>query len=110
MAGFYRTPIDIGSAGEKAVVADLQAKGFVVTRWDTRGPGSTDIEALSQRGRILVQVKTSVWPSQPADLSPMEGASLRRRAGQLGAQAIHAKVVLGPIALETQAIGYVTVN
>lgn len=86
------TAYEIGFAGEKHVVAWLRANGYS-GNWDTRGPGSTDIEATGHE-HILVQVKSAVAPSVPAGLSGDELRNIKSRATRLGANAYLAQVTM----------------
>lgn len=87
-------PQDVGSAGEKAVVDELKSKGWIILRWDTNLPGSTDIEAQSGSKKILVQVKSAIAPNEPPVLSPQEESNIKSRATRIGAEAWEAKVWL----------------
>lgn len=88
------TATQIGQAGEGAVVAWLQSKGFTVTKWNTQAPGATDIEATTRTVSLLVQVKAAISPSEPASLSTDEAARITSRATQTGMQAWEARVQL----------------
>lgn len=87
-------PSDIGRAGEKAIVNYLKGKGWEITRWDTQAPGSTDIEACSGNKKLLVQVKSAIYPNQPASLSWEEEKNIKSRATRIGAEAWEARVLL----------------
>jgi hypothetical protein len=84
---------DIGRAGELLVVAWLANKGYS-TNIDTKGPGSTDIEARGTTASLLVQVKTAILPSLPDALSAVELRNITTRAARLGCQAWEARVQL----------------
>jgi len=87
--------VDIGQLGEEAVVTDLESKAYIGIKRNTRGPGSTDIEATNTHGRKqLFQVKTAVLPSVPDDLSSSEITAIISRAARIGASAYQAKVQL----------------
>lgn len=88
------TSVEIGKIGEKYVVDWLKSKRYIIVKWDTRAPGSTDIEAKHSTAHILVQVKTAVEPNKPADLSSQEIRNLKSRASKIGAIAFQAKVQL----------------
>jgi hypothetical protein len=83
-------PFEIGKAGERIVVKDLQAAHYSGD-WDTRAPGSTDIEAWGPT-HLLVQVKTGLYPNDPPSLSPSEERNIKARAARLNAEAWEAKV------------------
>lgn len=100
----------IGRAGEAAVVADLRRRGWRVVRWDTQGPGATDVEAVGGGRTILVQVKAAVWPSPVASMSPDDRASIRLRALFDGARAYEAAVTLWPYDLSPTDIRYTRLN
>src|SRR5260370_8714290 len=74
---------DIGAAGERLVADWLRARNFLASV-NTKGPGSTDIEAVGSRKAFLFQVKTAVWPSVPDTLSSSEESNIKPRARRLG--------------------------
>ncbi len=84
---------DVGQAGENHVARWLQSQGFTV-RQNTQLPGSTDIEAANSAKRLLVQVKSAVYPGAPATLSSDEVRNITSRAARIGAEAWVAQVVL----------------
>jgi hypothetical protein len=84
---------DIGNSGENIVNSWLLGKNYK-TNLDTRQPGATDIEAVGGSASLLVQVKTAVSPSTPADLSSDEARNIKSRESRLGYQAWQAKVVV----------------
>ena len=86
---------DIGPRGERHVVDWLKAEGYSIIKWNTQASGSTDIEAKSSSKRLLVQVKTAVYPTDPAQLSAEEEKTITTRAAKLGAQAWEARVQVG---------------
>ena len=88
------TPFEIGQAGERIVVQWLRSKGYIIDRWDTQSPGSTDIEAHHSQAHILVQVKSAVYPNDPPHLSSDEERNIKSRATRIGAQAYEARVQL----------------
>jgi hypothetical protein len=88
------TATDIGRAGEGHVVNWLKAEKYSV-KWNTQAPGSTYIEAQSSSKRLLVQVKTAVYPNNPDRLSAEEERAILSRAAKLGAQAWEASVQVG---------------
>lgn len=89
------TNLEIGMAGEKAVVDYLRdAKGFSNIIWDTTQSGASDIEAVGSKVRLLIQVKTSVHPDKPVQLSSEELSAIISRASAKVAQAWEARVVL----------------
>jgi len=87
------TQVEIGQAGEQIVNQWLRSNGYS-TNLDTRLPGSTDIEAKSTNTSLLVQVKSSVQPSQPASLSADEERNIKSRATKLRYEAWEARVQL----------------
>jgi Holliday junction resolvase-like predicted endonuclease len=84
--GPIQKPPDIGQVGEKAVAAWLRGNGYSVNQ-NTALPGSTDIEAVSQKASLLVQVKTAVYPNQPGQLDWEEVRNLKSRASNIGYEA-----------------------
>jgi Holliday junction resolvase-like predicted endonuclease len=88
------TEVEIGQAGEKIVVEWLKGKGYTIDVWDTQAPGSTDIEAHGTSAHLLVQVKSSVHPNEPASLSSDEERNIKSRATRIGAIAWEARVKL----------------
>jgi hypothetical protein len=85
------TQVKTDQAGEHIVARELAAKGYR-TNVDTRGPGSTDIEARRSTDNLLVQVKTAVAPNAPAGLSSDEERNIKSRAAREGYQAWEAKL------------------
>ncbi len=86
--------VDIGTAGEAAAVNELKSQGWKIHKWNTKSPGSTDIEASKGEKKILVQVKSAVPPDVPASLSADEERNIKSRAIKSGASAHVAKVTL----------------
>ena len=84
----------IGRAGEGHVVDWLKAEKYSV-KWHTQSSGSADIEAQSSSKRLLVQVKTAVYPNTPDRLSAEEEKAITSRASRLGARAWEARVQVG---------------
>src|SRR5258708_39296993 len=91
LQGAMSTQVKTGQAGEHIVARELAAKGYR-TNLDTKGPGSTDIEARGTNASLLVQVKTAVSPNAPAGLSSDEERNIKSRAARLGYQAWEAKL------------------
>ncbi|MBA7696222.1 hypothetical protein ES703_104865 [subsurface metagenome] len=83
----------IGAAGEQIVDSSLTSKRYK-TNLNTRLPGSTDIEAVGSETSLLVQVKASMSPSTPADLSSDEVRNIKSRATRIGYQPWQAKVTV----------------
>jgi len=83
----------IGNIGERLVEEYLAAKGYLCHR-NTRSPGSSDIEAVARSATLLVQVKTAIYPEQPADLTSEETQNLKARAEKSGAEAWGTKVTI----------------
>jgi len=89
------TPFEIGQAGERIVVQWVKEAGYTIKRWDTQSPGSTDIEAESSNGHVLlVQVKSAVHPNEPPSLSRDEERKIESRAMRIGTDAWEARVQL----------------
>ncbi len=86
------TTTQIGQQGEQCVVQWLQANGYT-TNWNTRLPGSVDIEARGAE-YLLVQVKSAILPDKPATISDEEIRNIKARAARLGATAYWAQVQL----------------
>lgn len=84
---------EIGRAGERFIVEGLRNEGFRV-EWDTRLPGSADIDAANSNRHLLIQVKSAVYPNEPADTSQQEETNLKSRAARIGAEAWEARVQL----------------
>lgn len=88
-----KSEAEIGAIGEKLVGLHFESQGLS-TNIDTKGPGKTDVEVRNGRLFAIIQVKTGVYPNEPADLSKEEIAAIKRRAGQLECDALGAKVQL----------------
>jgi len=74
------TAVEIGNAGEKIVHNDLALKGYTNILRDTKQTGSVDIQADSTKmGNILVQVKTAIYPSVPAELTSEENTAIKAK-------------------------------
>ena len=74
------TTVEIGNAGESLVSQDLKQRGYTNIVQDTFQPGAVDVKADHTKGNVLIQVKTSVSPGQPADLSTEEKTKIKQRA------------------------------
>lgn len=85
------TAAQIGKIGEIYVTRWLQGNNYVC-RQNTQLPGSTDIEATGIANKLLVQVKTAVYPSSPASLSAEEKKAIVARANRDGRQAWSAQL------------------
>jgi Holliday junction resolvase-like predicted endonuclease len=85
---------DIGRAGEQLVVNWLRANGWCVESWNTQGSGATDIVASKSWIRVLIQVKTALYPNSPASVSDVERRAICSRAKRTGCQAYVAQVML----------------
>ncbi len=81
----------VGTLGEHTVAEWLRARGYL-TNVNTKLPGSTDIEAFGTNVGLLVQVKSSAAPEEPAQMSYDEQICLVRRARNVGFQAWEARV------------------
>lgn len=86
------TSAEIGNIGERHVTAWLQSKGYRCHR-NTELPGSTDIEADGP-ARLVVQVKTAVYPNSPANLNDDEQRGIAARANRNQRQAWLAQLVI----------------
>lgn len=90
-----RSSSNIGHEGERCVVNELRSIGYEHTNWNTRLSGSTDIEAWTDNGNILiVQVKSAVYPNRPAELTAEEERNIVLKAKRLGGEAYLAQVQL----------------
>jgi hypothetical protein len=85
------TSADIGNLGERYAENALQGQGWTCNR-NTQLPGSTDIEAVSGTNRLLVQVKTAIFPNVAAVLSSDEQNSIVARAARTNCPAYLAQV------------------
>jgi hypothetical protein len=85
------TTVEIGDVGERLVSRWLAEHGYS-PKIDTRGPGSTDIEARGNKTSLLVQVKTTLAPAEPHSMTPDEEKGIKARAARLGCQAWEARV------------------
>ncbi len=89
------TPLEVEEAAESIVVQWLKEAGYTTKRSDTQSPGSTDIDAASSNGRILLaRVKSAVHPNEPPSLSSDEERNMESRARRKGAHAWEARVQL----------------
>lgn len=87
------TPYEIGNAGEGYTVEYLKGKGCIVDKRGTHTLGLANLEAHSERGKILATVKSAIT-DEPSDLSPKEQRDVTSRAKIHGAVAWEAKVLL----------------
>jgi hypothetical protein len=88
---YMLTAAQIGRIGELYVTRWLQGSNYAC-RQNTQLPGSTDIEATGMVNKLLVQVKTAVYPSSPASLSAEEKKAIVARANRNGRQAWSAQL------------------
>lgn len=91
------TTPDVGKKGEECVVVWFRSRDDFKNakiNWDTHGKGATDIRVDTSSKILLVQVKTSVEPNQPGDLTSDEKSRIKQRATSLNAEAWAAKVQL----------------
>lgn len=86
-------PPEIDSIGERIAASALVGMGYQ-TNVDARQPGSTEIEAIQNDRKLLVQVKTAVVPDTPSQLSSEEERNIKSRATKLGCEPYEAKVQL----------------
>lgn len=87
------TPQQVGAIGEKLVAEWFRDRGYTVTE-GTSQAGSTDIQAVSGKNKYLVQVKTAIYPNEPASLSSDEARNLKSRATRIGYSARLAQVTI----------------
>lgn len=85
--------VDVGQIGENIVASWLRQSGYAVVQ-NTKLPGATDIEAVSGNKKYLVQVKTSVYPSQPSYMTSNEIARIKSRATRIGYVATIARLIV----------------
>ena len=104
-----QTTSEIGRAGEWHAVNWLKSNGYAIDRWDTQSPGSTDIEAHGAE-RVLVQVKSAIYPNEPAYLSSDEVRNIKSRATRIGANPYFAKVSLNQDLSLRKKIEWVRLN
>jgi hypothetical protein len=86
---------DLGTAGEQHVAAALAALGYAC-RPHVQRPGSSNLMATGP-ARLLVQIRTSLYPAEPEDLSGEELSEMRSRAAEIGCQAWFAKLRVNSI-------------
>ena len=82
---------EIGNVGEKLVESVLTGCGYSCHR-NTQLAGSTDIEAVKQADKILVQVKTGLFPALPPELPADERRNIASRATKLKCRALLAQL------------------
>jgi hypothetical protein len=80
------TAAQIGNIGEVYTTRWLQGHGYACHQ-NTQLPGSTDIEATGALNKLLVQVKTAVYPNSPVSLTAEQKKAIVTRANRLGRQA-----------------------
>src|SRR5260370_20529966 len=90
------TAAKIGNIGEIYVTRWLQGMNYACHQ-NTQLPGSTDIEATGVVNKLLVQVKTAVYPNSPAFLSAEEKKTIVARPYRLRRQSS-----LGPLQYHNQ--------
>jgi hypothetical protein len=83
---------DIEKEGIKYIEEYLKNNGFTNIGKDTWQYGSTDIKADSFGEKILVQVKTSIFPIEPIEISREERIKIISRALNLKRKAYAAYV------------------
>ncbi len=86
----FVTPVDLGTIGEKIVVGWLTSRGYSCHR-NTQQAGGSGIEATGP-AKLLVEVKTSIAPTEPADATWGEISNMLTRACKLGYEAWLAKI------------------
>jgi len=87
------TPHEIGNAGEGYTVEFLKGKGCIIDKWDTHTIGVANIEAHTEKNKILVKVISAI-ADEPSDISPKEQRDVTSRAKRMKAVAWEAKVIL----------------
>jgi hypothetical protein len=80
------TAAQIGNIGEVYTTRWLEGKGYACYQ-NTQLPGSTDIEATGTVYKLLVQVKTAVYPNSAASLDAEEKKAIVARANRSQRQA-----------------------
>lgn len=80
------TPAEIGNYGERYATTWLKNNGYQCYR-NTQQPGSTDIEARSDKTNLLVQVKTGLTPNKAPNISSDEMRNISSRASNKGYEA-----------------------
>ena len=81
---------DLETIGEQHVIAALAALGYSC-RQGAEFLGSADIVATGPAS-LLVQIRTSLYPAPPADLTSEERCEIAARAAAIGCQAWLAKL------------------
>jgi hypothetical protein len=71
--------VDVGSIGVRIVAQWLSRQGFR-TRMNFVLSSTTDIEAVDQNTKMLIQVRTAVLPAEPVPLTAKEVALFQSRA------------------------------
>jgi hypothetical protein len=71
--------VDVGSIGVRIVAQWLSKQGYR-TRMNFVLSSATDIEAVDQNTKMLIQVRTAVLPAEPVSLTPKEVALFQSRA------------------------------
>lgn len=81
-------------AGEYIVFQSLRSLGYTVDKWETHSPGSQAVEAHDEDVRLLLQVRSAVYPNDPPALTSSEERVIELRAVRIGAEAGEARVRL----------------
>ena len=88
-------PSELRRIGKKFVAEWLQNSGHVANL-DTILPELDDLELDHPSSKMLVEVRTTIFPEIPKDLNPDEVRNLRARAAKAGRKAYAARVLVNP--------------
>jgi len=86
------------------VVRSLTDEGYVINAWNTAPPGPSDIDATREKVHILVQVRSAVYPNEPANLTEEEAQRLKSRATAISATPVIATVQFTDASLEALTV------
>ncbi len=84
---------DVGSIGVRIVAQWLSKQGYR-TRMNFVLSSTTDIEAVDQNTRMLIQVRTAILPAEPVSLTPQEISLFQTRAWDKNFEPWEAKIQL----------------
>ena len=85
------TPDEIASIGDTIVEEDFRSRGLVCT-WNTKESEPKYLEVLKGSVKLLICIKTVLYPEVIGELDEDESLQLRRRAKQIGYFPLVAKV------------------